>query len=1526
MARRGGAATTAGIEYQYWFTAWKIAELFFDESESNSVSPECNYRNSSPIVPKESPEISRLLEVDDLRVEREKVEYLYNIKYRTEGYWTLNRLSKAGVLDQLKNEFTKKHKHPYELVFISESPLKPRLKETLKRVRGANNIVGQLDTKENQKAWEAWKAALKFNDKEMFDFAQVFSAKTLLLEDIRESIRTLFLSHVTNAKATPDHLYALATRAGRNQRTITKEILIKELEKKGVERRPHLAENLLSERLASSSRMLIDEITTFKNRSEKCYYLERDVVNKLYKWCCQEPIGKRGILGIVHGIAGVGKTVILQKVFEELQKNNIKVLGLKADLDSLSNEKELKELLFSAKYSYDNVVLLVDQLDALSLNLAKDRTLIRKYQHFIREFASKHSIKVILSCRTPDLEADPLIKRLVNSKDLHVRKFEIEKLTPIELKRVFKELGIPKNVSRSLFPLLQIPVYLRLFCQIYSKDLKMAQITTVSKLFDEFLENIKDKAQEKWNRIEEFLLDLVGEMSKEVSIGLPTKRYRRKYQEEMIFCRSNSLIKENKDQIQFFHQTFFDYMFASYFLKHEKQNLNKYVLRHIDQGIFIRNRIVQVCDFMRDECPKAYKKAVKKLLGHQRTRIHIKHLLVQYIAKQQEPSQEECWLLEKKILGIPFLEEVFQEQVLYKGWFRQLHKMELLKEWGKQFLSDSKNKRLPFLFRRLSKVDPVLFTKIFSNREYTEADSDEILWCLLITDEIDWHCEGLLGLCDKLMETSTSNIWIKIMNGIVRINPDWAVKKFMKFFTSFIHEADYDISHPVISFLKSSQKYVSALNATNLSQEISKELILKDQFPRRDGYYIESATFEDVIAYDDANKQIRKLAKKLKEFFFKTLLILENQSIDDFKKQIQHLLNSDMLEIVNFGLELLSSTHKKYPDLFMGAFRTVKAKAPHLLERNNGTSFLFRRGLTSLYEVLSDVEKEVWTNFISQLEGKVLNIGGDIDEKMCYVKDNGFLRQSYLQAIPESLRKQDRKLNRLFLEGEQNFPHLTDINPTKLISRLYAAPSRLEKPLKYLAPSSLKKRILENELYQTSLLTERDKSEYKRALCDEFRDLLKKNPTYYTDLLQELMEEVVSPALLCSGLVGIVEGEHSPEEVHKLAEAFIKVLNKRPHEGLEDIQKRFCRVLRYLIRNNQVGETLVDCLITIVRTNCDASLPEQGLPEQGLPEEDLLYMTGINSTRGSAIWNLLLINHTNKFQDKIFSLLEEIIPSSNEATRAIIVYNIYHKNDFDVEVGFKLFKLALGKNPSTALLQCSIRSGQYYLCRNSGEVRSYLMQLSRSKVKIKDFAILVARASLLGINVNDFMEPFITKADSFITGVLNVAIANFEQKRFHNKCLQLLRKCLTIKKAFVVEQLGSLLRVHKMNEKSLMIFKSDLEKFLVTMKVINSRTLSWLVLYLDQYLVDAPHIGLELLSKVQLNFIHLVYWREVQDLIKVILDCYHNLYKNRESYGDFKELTNFAMDILDQVIKNPNLRGELSRKTTPFVRSYLSLE
>mgnify|MGYP003480604262 FL=1 len=203
--------------------------------------------------------------------------------------------------------------------------------------------------------------------------------------------------------------------------------------------------------------------------------IPREQVGMIKAWIERE-VGneKSSTLGLLYGKAGIGKSVVMHDLLKTLQENkDYQVLGLKSDqvefvdTDDLSHKLRLaqpiEKVVEEMAKKFQRVILLIDQIDALSLSLSSNRTPLRSLLKLIGKIQYIPNVRVVISCRPYDLEYDPMLDNLRIKN-----KWELKELTKEQVSRSLKNNNCNERLSDNLLRFLGNPLHPHLFLTVKS--------------------------------------------------------------------------------------------------------------------------------------------------------------------------------------------------------------------------------------------------------------------------------------------------------------------------------------------------------------------------------------------------------------------------------------------------------------------------------------------------------------------------------------------------------------------------------------------------------------------------------------------------------------------------------------------------------------------------------------------------------------------------------------------------------------------------------------------------------------------------------------------------------------------------------------------------------------------------------------------------------------------------------------------------------------------------------------------------
>ena len=426
----------------------------------------------------------------------------------------------------------------------------------------------------------------------------------------------------------------------------------------------------------------------------------QEIVDELFR-----PDGAELIL--LTGVAGSGKSGVVRSVIEQLKQKQILHLAFRVDHHleyrtseelgkTLTQREENPVATLKGTEPTQQSVLIIDQLDAVSEVSGRDgkvREVIFKMISTAHHFGS---IRVIVICRTFDLDGDARFKELKNKNK--TKQVEVPSL---DWETEVKPLLTEKNITINLFSerqqaLLKLPVNLAIFLEL---DEDRFNFTSRSSLFDRLVEQKQRKITKlaTWSLLEP-LFAMSEWMSQRQQLDTP-KTILDKYNGAVSILCSEGLIVSSRTKLNFFHESFFDYLYARSFVN-SRESLRDLLLSTA-QHLFRRTQVRQILDSLRQNDFERYLQELTGVLHDERVRFHIKIAISQWLSSIEEPTVQEFDIIIKLDEPKSEFNQLIGKSLLNSAeWFPLLNK----KRWIQQQLEQDNQSRQERILRWLADI------------------------------------------------------------------------------------------------------------------------------------------------------------------------------------------------------------------------------------------------------------------------------------------------------------------------------------------------------------------------------------------------------------------------------------------------------------------------------------------------------------------------------------------------------------------------------------------------------------------------------------------------------------------------------------------------------------------------------------------------------------------------------------------------------------------------------------------------------
>ncbi|WP_373030938.1 NACHT domain-containing NTPase [Sulfurovum sp.] len=991
-----------------------------------------------------------------------------------------------------------------------------------------------------------------------------------------------------------------------------------------------LSESDIKHKFQENSVTLLSSMNFYIEKS----FIDMPEIDKLVDFINNENFDDK--LLVLTGKAGIGKTAILSKMQSILLENNTVHLSIKSDQfeieskESLSNFFGVDNILLSIKKlaRKEKVIVLIDQLDALSLTMSSNKKVINIILEFIEQLKYIANVKVIVSIREYDLKNDPLFKSLDDTNIINTQLLNFDYVSN-KLKSFVKE---STKLNNTLIELLRTPLHLSIFIELYPNDNSCISIKTLQDLYNKFWEQkIQDRSLDKAFRRNtvEVLKSIVNKMNELNKIEVPKLYFEDEFEDELALLLSRGILKEENRKISFFHQTFYDYVFARDFAQKD-MSLYEYILT-TTQDLNIREQFKQIIQFLRGTDEDKYLSELENILYSDETRFHIKLLLISYLGSIESPTVEEFTFIQQLFKEKADYEKYFIESWISSDWLIYLKEADFFntenfKKYNLQNrLETFVNKETDLIFDILDnckceeKIKNVSIINSLNRLDNWSDTSFEILKkynSLLYEGDIHYYDLKKLYMRIYLLDQQYSiNLFFNYLNNRIKEVDDHDKKELL----------DHDW-YEIFNFLLG-QKEIDILKRLLESiQKISNKF--KNEYPKKE-FLITDKVFDSIMwQFDDLHNSSWGLYRK-------TLDKVSQLAVDDkesFLKLTQPYQDTHYLALITFLIFGYSKDPKEYKNEILSLFTNVKLLEELDFSYDNGYEFALL--VNKSFVLFDEIEQEQIFNTIVQVNPQWQNtyyVG------KCHGTYKGLQKYELLfQLDIEDIKKfgyfkEFQELQRKFPWYKFKKPHKSNGGwvGTPLSSDAYSKMSLSNWLQSMKVFNGTKSRNSTNSFLRGS------KTEHHR----QFEKEVTENPDKFFDFLLQLKSENIHPDYLSAGLSGLIASNYNEEKVLQIIHLYSDIDDKW-------LKRTILKAIKYLISKNNFDVSLLD----ILESNKD-------IKYEGLVRDATKFQTihdhmssSINSFEGDFA-ELLPLVYKHAFEDenakkRVLILINEVVENN----------------------------------------------------------------------------------------------------------------------------------------------------------------------------------------------------------------------------------------------------------------------------------------
>ncbi|MGZ2358553.1 hypothetical protein LRE75_17915 [Streptomyces sp. 372A] len=395
-------------------------------------------------------------------------------------------------------------------------------------------------------------------------------------------------------------------------------------------------------------------------------------------------------LTLLMGAAGGGKSATLHQAMEIFRGRDTPILSFRLDrLEPFISTTELGNRIgldvspvaaLAAVAEERPSVLVVDQVDAVSLMSGRMPRNFDAVADLVREASAFPNMRVVLACRKFDVENDHRIRELVDER--RCARVQVQELSENQVNEAVSALGLDSDrLNTHQRNLLRSPLNLVLLRGIASDPQALAFQTT-NNLFDAFRQRKLTECVQRRNavRFNEVISTVAEAISARQRLSVPvTVLDQANLSVDASVLVSEHLLVQDGKEIAFFHEAFFDYSFARGWTGRNESLVD--FLTSEEQELFRRAQVRQILSHLRDLEPDRFAEEAGAALISADVRFHIKDVILTLLSALPEPTRYEWDMVVDVLDTRPSFEERLWRSLRTASWFACLDADGIIEEW-----------------------------------------------------------------------------------------------------------------------------------------------------------------------------------------------------------------------------------------------------------------------------------------------------------------------------------------------------------------------------------------------------------------------------------------------------------------------------------------------------------------------------------------------------------------------------------------------------------------------------------------------------------------------------------------------------------------------------------------------------------------------------------------------------------------------------------------------------------------------------
>ena len=678
MPLRGGASNKAGSEYEFLWTARCLARVMAGDALSIYLEP-----------PGEEG-----IGIEFILTTHAYVEEHHQVKRQLtgKGVWSLYSLNNEGVLSHFYQKLTKDP--DTRCVFVSEHSahslyeLADRARKSDSWDRFTNNFIDSDTWRNNfDDLHRCWNSPDMQHTYEHLKRVYVeTSSEPRLRAEVINKLDTLIAGNLDNAL---DVLTTFAGSSSQHHKCLSATDIWQHLEYRGFHKQTWSQDTSVAQKIAELNQAYLAGIKPLGIGGEVVRRTRQvDEVLSIF----DESDAKR--VALLTGVAGVGKSSAVSQVIDEVEMRGWQILAMRVDrLQPCATPIAIGEQLglptspasvLAGIAKGRDCLLVIDQLDAVSEASGRNPEFFDCVGALIEQAHSHPNMRVLAACREFDVKNDSRLRELVSehgiAKEVSIRPFDAA-----TVRHIAARIGLnADNLTRRQIEILSLPIHMRLLSEVVKDSgAAAADFQAEISLFDRFWSEkrrvlrVKGVSGAEIKAAENAIIDAMNAQEtlfvNEAALD--------EHQRAVDAMASENILVRDGAKYGFFHETFFDYLFARSATAVPNFDLTQYILEREPQSLFLRSQVRQILLHQRADSSEKAARSAAKLLENPDIRTHIKALVLSLLGSLDNPTQDD-WEAIKPLLQSNLSNHAWNSIRDSAAWFDLLDKsLGVIEQW-----------------------------------------------------------------------------------------------------------------------------------------------------------------------------------------------------------------------------------------------------------------------------------------------------------------------------------------------------------------------------------------------------------------------------------------------------------------------------------------------------------------------------------------------------------------------------------------------------------------------------------------------------------------------------------------------------------------------------------------------------------------------------------------------------------------------------------------------------------------------------